>query len=47
LCRRHPRGESEGIFEWVLPMGDVKKLPLGILWRKFAKLEKKLGAISR
>jgi hypothetical protein len=40
LCRKHPRGESEGIFEWILPMAKVRKLFLGCPWRKLAKLEK-------
>jgi hypothetical protein len=29
LCRRHPRGESEEILEWVLPMARVRKFSLG------------------
>jgi hypothetical protein len=28
LCRRHSRGESEGILEWVLCMARVRKLSL-------------------
>jgi hypothetical protein len=29
LCRRHPKGESEGIVEWVLSMAGVRKFSLG------------------
>jgi hypothetical protein len=29
LRRRHPRAESEGILEWVLPMVRVRKFSLG------------------
>jgi hypothetical protein len=29
LYKIHPRSESEGIFEWVLPMAKVRKFPLG------------------
>jgi hypothetical protein len=29
LYKRHPRGESEGILEWVLRMAGVRKFFLG------------------
>jgi hypothetical protein len=32
LCKRHPRGESEGIFEWVLPFSKVRTYFLGCSW---------------
>jgi hypothetical protein len=28
LYKRHPRGESEEMFEWVLPMAGVRKFSL-------------------
>jgi hypothetical protein len=40
LCRRHPRGESEGILEWVLLMARIRKLSLGHLLEKAYKTEK-------
>jgi hypothetical protein len=40
LCRRHPRGESEGIFKWVLPMAGVKKFFIGHPMEKTSKTRK-------
>jgi hypothetical protein len=40
LCRRRPRGESEGIVEWVLPMAGLRKFSLRRPQRKLTKLGK-------
>jgi hypothetical protein len=37
---KRPRGESEKIFEWVLPMAEVRKFSIGHPPRKLAKPEK-------
>jgi hypothetical protein len=40
LCRRHPRGESEGILEWVLAMAGDRKFSLGHALEKADKSRK-------
>jgi hypothetical protein len=40
LYKRHPRDESEEIFEWVLPMAEVRKFSLGLLLEKTYKTGK-------
>jgi hypothetical protein len=40
LCRRHPRGELEAIFEWVLPMAKVRRFSLGHPLEKAYKTRK-------
>jgi hypothetical protein len=40
LYKRHPRGESEEIFVWLLPMVEVRKLSLGHPLEKTCKNEK-------
>jgi hypothetical protein len=41
LCRRHSRDESEGMLEWVLPMGRVRNLSLEHSLEKAYKTRKK------
>jgi hypothetical protein len=48
LYKRHPRHESEEIFEWVLSMAEVRKLSLGCPTREnLQNWKNKPGAVGR
>jgi hypothetical protein len=40
LYKRHPRGESEEIFDWVLLMAQARKFSLGCPLKKTCKTSK-------